>query len=152
MQMIFPNSQELWVAFLSGGIIGVGLFRLWTMIVTSVIGAIFIGTGALLALQELGQLQSEAWARQHAVAVNGAIIIASLVGVWVQAKWHQRQSVGDTDEQDLRHLTGGKPKNPKRKAPKTQGDNLLEPHTNDHGPNTGGSKRSPWRLFSPSKY
>ena len=48
VQWVLPQAQELWAVFLSGGLFGLLLYRLWTMLLTSlmftsVLVAVFLG-------------------------------------------------------------------------------------------------------------
>ena len=49
--LLFPKGQELWVAFLLGGLLGVLLYRFWTMLLTSFVGVLF-AWHSLLCLSE----------------------------------------------------------------------------------------------------
>jgi hypothetical protein len=43
VQWVFPEAQELWAVFLSGGLFGLLLYRIWTMLLTSLAGVLFVG-------------------------------------------------------------------------------------------------------------
>ena len=40
VQWVLPQAQELWAVFLCGGLFGVLLYRLWTMMLTSLAGTL----------------------------------------------------------------------------------------------------------------
>jgi len=83
---VAPGAQELWAVFLCGGLIGVVLYRLWTMIAMSLLGTL-VCWHTLLALWE-GPIGFNAaqWAAENASALNGAVIAGTLLGVIVQIK------------------------------------------------------------------
>ena len=50
VQWVLPQAQELWAVFLSGGLVGLLLYRLWTMLLTSLFGALLTNHAGLLLL------------------------------------------------------------------------------------------------------
>jgi hypothetical protein len=128
-QTVLPHAQELWAAFLSGGLIGIVLFRLWTMLVTSLAGSLVAGHAGLVLVSELGKFDATGWAGQHAAALNGAVVASSLVGVVLQAKLSgpdQATLPPEAKPEPAHGEHGEKDKNPKKKA---------DPHppADDHG-------------------
>ncbi len=91
---LFPRGQELWVGFLIGGLMGVLLYRFWTMLLTSFLG-VLISWHSLLCLAE-GVLQFDAvdFAAKQALALNGAGLAFTALGVamqnWIE-RWHLRR-------------------------------------------------------------
>ncbi len=84
--MIVPGAQELWAVFLCGGLIGVVLYKLWTMIAMSLLG-ILVCWHTLLAMSEgLLSMDAPKWAAENASALNGAVVVGTLLGVLVQSK------------------------------------------------------------------
>jgi len=83
---VVPGAQELWAVFLCGGLLGVVLYKLWTMLAMSLFG-ILICWHTLLVLWE-GPLGFSAarWAAENASALNGAVAVGTLLGVIVQSK------------------------------------------------------------------
>src|SRR5215211_8447357 len=51
VQWVFPQAQELWAVFLCGGLFGILLYRLWTMLLTSLIGTLLACHAGLLILE-----------------------------------------------------------------------------------------------------
>src|SRR5262245_1675174 len=51
VQWVLPQAQELWAVFLSGGLFGLLLYRLWTMLLTSLMGALLAGHAGMLLLE-----------------------------------------------------------------------------------------------------
>jgi hypothetical protein len=83
--LLFPNGQELWVAFLIGGLLGVLLYRFWTMLLTSSAG-VLLGSNSLLAfIDRLFHFDSVAFAERNALMLNGAIMAVAVLGVVVQS-------------------------------------------------------------------
>lgn len=91
---IFPKGQELWVGFLIGGLLGVLLYRFWTMLLTSFLGVI-LGWHSLLCLAE-GSVAFDAvrFASDNAKILNGAGLAVTALGVVTQSileRWYQRR-------------------------------------------------------------
>ena len=85
VQAVFPHGQEVWAAFLTGGLLGVLLYRLWMMLVTSTIGAVLAGHAGLVLTEALGKFDAAAWAAAHPEALNGAVATLAVIGVLIQA-------------------------------------------------------------------
>ena len=84
-QWVFPQAQELWAVFLSGGLFGLLLYKLWTMLLTSLGGVLLAGHAGLLLLEPVLAFDAVAWAaaRQPAARpidppINPRPTIASL--------------------------------------------------------------------------
>src|SRR5580692_8611749 len=69
--VLFPKGQELWVAFLIGGLLGVLLYRLWTMLLTSVTGVVLGGHALLSLCDELFHVDAATFAEKNALILNG---------------------------------------------------------------------------------
>jgi hypothetical protein len=85
VQWVLPQAQELWAVFLSGGLFGLLLYRLWTMLLTSLMGALIAGHAALLLLEGPLKFDAVAWSGAHLVALNGVIVALVVLGIIVQA-------------------------------------------------------------------
>src|SRR5690349_8713940 len=85
VQWVLPQAQELWAVFLCGGLFGVLLYRLWTMLLTSLIGALFAVHAGLLLLESAITFDPVAWAAGHVAALNGVIAGMVVLGILVQA-------------------------------------------------------------------
>ena len=83
-QAVFSQVQELWVIFLAGGLLGVVLYKLWTMLTTSLLGVLVTWHGVLLAYQEVTRGDLTAWVAANAVALNGGVVAVTILGVAVQ--------------------------------------------------------------------
>lgn len=111
-QAVLPQAQELWAVFLSGGLLGVVLYQLWTMLITSLIGVLVTWHTALILMEPLARLDVVDVSTKHAVALNGGVIAATLIGVLIQSRLTTKAS-GAADES--KEKSAGKEKNPKRK-------------------------------------
>jgi len=85
VQWVFPQAQELWAVFLSGGLFGVLLYRLWTMLLTSLTGVLVAGHAALVLLERPLGLNSVAWVTNNQAALNGAAVGLTVLGILLQA-------------------------------------------------------------------
>jgi hypothetical protein len=85
-QAVMPEAQELWAAFLSGGLLGVVLYRMWTMLATALIGALVFWHALFLMLDTLGAVNAVEIVTQHHAALNTAILAATVIGAFVQSK------------------------------------------------------------------
>jgi MFS family permease len=72
------------VCFLAGGLVGILLFRVWTMALTSFAGALLMTHAGLCLADRMGKLDAAAWAAGHAAALNWVILGAAFLGLVVQ--------------------------------------------------------------------
>jgi len=82
---VFPQAHELWAVFLLGGLFGVILYRVWTMLLTSLAGVLLASHAALLLLEPLLKFDAEQWVNVNQAAVNGTVIGLALLGIPLQA-------------------------------------------------------------------
>src|SRR5437870_5200884 len=85
VQWVLPQAQELWAVFLCGGLFGLLLYRLWTMFLTSLIGALFAGHAGLLLAEQFFYLDTVAWAARNVAALNGVVVGLVVLGILLQA-------------------------------------------------------------------
>lgn len=85
-EAVFPQAQELWAMFLCGGLLGVALYRVWTMLATSLIGILLCWHSMLVMAESLFGLDGPKLAADNNVALNSGVIGAALLGVVVQAR------------------------------------------------------------------
>jgi hypothetical protein len=85
VQWVFPQAQELWAVFLSGGIFGLLLYRVWTMLLTSLAGVLLAGHSAVLMLEGPLQFDAVAWATANVVVLNGLTVGMTVLGILLQA-------------------------------------------------------------------
>ena len=128
-QGVFPQVQELWAVFLSGGLIGVVLYQLWTMLTTSFLG-VLVGwhAGFVLAEQFAKGFDAAKWVGDHAAALNGAVAVVTLLGVLMQKLTAPRP--------DVRFAQGEKPEASRAASPRRR---------------AGDTKSSWWRWAKPGR-
>ena len=83
---VVPGAQELWAVFLCGGLIGVVLYKLWTMVAMSLLGILVCWHTLLVLWEGLLGFNAPQWAAENASALNGAVAVGTLLGVIVQTK------------------------------------------------------------------
>ncbi len=84
-QAVMPQAQELWAVFLCGGLIGVVLYRLWTMLATSLVGVLLFWHCVFLLLEQSGAVEAAAFAEKHSAWLNGGVVVVTVTGIGVQA-------------------------------------------------------------------
>lgn len=82
---VFPQAQELWAVFLSGGLFGLILYRVWTMLLTSLGGVLVAGHAGLLLLEPMLAFDAVEWVTANQAAVNGIDIGLTVLGIVFQA-------------------------------------------------------------------
>lgn len=98
-QAVMPQAQELWAVFLCGGLVGVVLYRLWTMLATSLVGALVFWHCVFVLLEQLGAVEAAAFAEKHAAWLNGGIVVVTITGIGVQA-WTAKLQSGVKGEKE----------------------------------------------------
>ncbi len=94
VQWVLPQAQELWAVFLSGGLFGLLLYRLWTMLLTSLMGTLLAGHAGLLLVASAMDFDAVAWATENMVALNGVTVGLIVLGILVQAAAAREQEEG----------------------------------------------------------
>jgi hypothetical protein len=118
-QAVFPQVQELWAVFLSGGLIGVVLYQLWTMLTTSFLGVLVTWhAGFALAEQFAKGFDAAKWVGDHAAALNGGVAAVAVLGVLVQKLTAPRPESADDSRKE---------KKPKKAAPHLHDEEADEP-------------------------
>jgi hypothetical protein len=100
---LFPTGRELWVAFLIGGLLGALLFRFWTMVLTSFVGVLLAGHCLLCLGEQFIFLDAVNFAERNSMALNGAGLAATVLGVVVQSwleRWYLRRQRRRQDLQE----------------------------------------------------
>ena len=79
------------VAGLVGGLLGVFLFRFWTMVLTSMVGTLLSGYAAVLLLDRANVLDAASFAKQYPVLANWLWGLLSLLGLLIQFVLERRR-------------------------------------------------------------
>src|SRR4051812_34032298 len=98
VQWVLPQAQELWAVFLSGGLFGLLLYRLWTMLLTSLMGTLLATHAGLLLLGRGLRFDPVAWSAAHTAALNGVAIGLVVLGILVQALATSEPAVEEAEE------------------------------------------------------
>jgi hypothetical protein len=122
VQGLAPTYHEPLVCFLVGGLLGLLLFRVWTMALTSFAGALLVVYCSLGLADRLGKLDAVAIAEGRPGLLNWVCGGLTLAGLLMQFLLERRKGKG----------TGEKNRNRPRSGP---------PRRRDEG---GGESTSPW--------
>ena len=109
-QAVFPSVQELWAIFLAGGLLGVVLYKLWTMLTTSLLGVLISWHAAALIAQELTRTDLTSWVAGHALALNGGVLAATALGIAVQSRTAAPEEEAAAAESGEKKPEGGEKK------------------------------------------
>jgi hypothetical protein len=96
--------QEPLVCFLAGGLVGLLLFRVWTMILTSFGGAVLMTYFGLWFADQVGKLDAVAVANQRAALLNWVCAGTCVVGFVAQVLVDRRRVRRLREERDF-HLS-----------------------------------------------
>ncbi len=91
VQKVLPNFQEPLICFLIGGIIGILLYRLLLMFLTSFAATLLFGHAAILLFEKLseGRFDAAEWVRVNSLSLNIAVVAVTLAGVAVQGQYER---------------------------------------------------------------
>jgi hypothetical protein len=79
-----PTWNQPVVGILAGGLLGVVLFRVWIMALTSFGGTLLLGYGSLWMAHQPGGFSAADWAGEHVSLLNVLALGATVLGVIVQ--------------------------------------------------------------------
>lgn len=82
---LFPQGRELWVAFLIGGLVGVLLYRFWTMLLSSFGGVLLSWHACLCLIETLIPFDAAHFADQNSAILTGGALVATIMGVVAQS-------------------------------------------------------------------
>jgi len=102
--------KEPMVCFLLGGLLGLLLFRMWTMVLTSLAGSILMAYSSLCLADRLGKLEAVAWSEKQALLLNWACGLLTLLGFTFQILSERRRARKQAG-------AGGGQAAPKKEAP-----------------------------------
>jgi MFS family permease len=92
IQALAPSWDEPLVCFLLGGLIGLILFRVWTMVLTSLAGGILLAYSGLCLADHMGKLKAVPWADRQTLLLNWACGGMALVGLIAQLYLERRRN------------------------------------------------------------
>ena len=111
VQWVLPQAQELWAAFLSGGLLGLMLYRVWTMLLTSLMGTLLTMHAAILLLAPAFSFDPVLWAGANNAALNGVAVGIVILGILLQVvaapeeELHEvKHDEGKKDKKDDTHF------------------------------------------------
>jgi MFS family permease len=91
VRALAPTWDEPLISFLVGGLIGLLLFRLWTMVLTSSAGTLLMAYAGLCLANQFGSLDAVAVARERTAFLNALCGGVALLGVVLQFLLSRRQ-------------------------------------------------------------
>jgi hypothetical protein len=125
VQWVLPQAQELWAVFLSGGLLSLFLYRLWTMLLTSLIGTLFAGHAAVILVEQSSGVNAIGWVGQNVAALNGLVVGLVVLGILIQA------ASAPVDEPSVKAREEKSNKKDKKEKPKHSDGS--HDHGHDHG-------------------
>jgi hypothetical protein len=99
---LFPNTHELGVFFLAGGLAGVLFYRLWTMALTSFLGTLLIVHSVLVLAATLTEFDAPAFANRNSVPLSVAVGLVSLLGLAAQGAQVRMRNNREIEEDRVR--------------------------------------------------
>ena len=97
-----PLWDQLLLCFLVGGLIGLLLFRFWTMALTSFVGTLVAGHAGLVLIATLTEFDAIEWAGRNPIGLSVAVGLVSLLGLATQGAQVRRTHVREEKEQKRR--------------------------------------------------
>lgn len=97
-QLVLPQAQELWAAFLSGGLLGIVLYQLWTMLLTSFVGVVVSTHAGILLAEHFAKLDGIKLLQEKSAALNGIVLALTVIGLLLQVVTSPSQKKADSDE------------------------------------------------------
>jgi hypothetical protein len=79
-----PDAQELWLSFFVGGLLGVFLYRLWSIVLTSFLGTLLLVYSGLLLLEYWPKIDALAWATKYQSYLNATVFGVTMLGLICQ--------------------------------------------------------------------
>jgi MFS family permease len=97
---LLPQWDEplLWV--LAGGLLGLWMFRLWMMVVTSAAGTLLMAYSLLWLMEGFGRINAADWAEQRRVMLDWSCVGVAAVGVLTQAVLERSRSRRTKEKED----------------------------------------------------
>jgi hypothetical protein len=99
VQAFVPTWDQPLVSFMTGGMLGVLLFRLWVMVLTSLAGALLMTYSALCLAERLTKLQAADFAEQRMTLLNwicgGLAALGVVLQLWLNRGTSAKPPAGD---------------------------------------------------------
>jgi MFS family permease len=114
---VAPTFEQPLVCALAGGLVGVFLFRLLIMILTSAVGSLLATYCGLCLLDRAGTLHSVSWADSNAVLLSWVIGSATVLGVLTQYLIERRRVLKQKKCEEAKKAEESDKKNKKSEAP-----------------------------------
>lgn len=86
VQALLPQAQELWAVFFCGGLLGVVLYRFWTMLATSFVGAVLFSNTLAIMAETFAPGKLTKIIQTQQTILNLAIFLGTILGVYIQSK------------------------------------------------------------------
>jgi hypothetical protein len=90
-QALGPSTEHALIFFLSGGIMGLILFRQCVMVLTSLGGTLLMGYAGLCLADSLHKLDAADWAAKHVALANWSVAGAAFLGFCLQLFLNRRK-------------------------------------------------------------
>lgn len=94
---LLPTWNEPLVCFLIGGLVGLFMFRFWTIALTSFVGAMLMSYSGLCLAEHYGKLNAVALAQTQPAVLNWTCLGTTLAGIAVQFVLERRRGKGKRD-------------------------------------------------------
>jgi hypothetical protein len=94
VQALMPSWDEPLVCFLVGGLIGLVLFRVWTMALTSLAGSILLAYSGLSLADQMGKLKAVDWSERQTLLLDwlcGGAAVVGLIGQFLLERRRNRR-------------------------------------------------------------
>ncbi|MCI0459899.1 MAG: hypothetical protein L0Z62_23355 [Gemmataceae bacterium] len=112
VKALVPTWDQHLVSFLTGGLLGVLLFRLWVMVLTSLGGTLLLGYSSLCLVERLAKLNAAEFADRHAVLLNWSCGGLALLGMVFQLLLNRGRRDGKSAGKDSEEKPGKADKPP----------------------------------------
>jgi hypothetical protein len=117
LHSLAPTWNEPLVTFLAGGLLGLMLFRLWIMVLTSLGGTLLVGYSSLCLADQLGKLDAVSWCQEQVSLLNIACGGVVLLGMLFQFLIDRRQIQLALERADKEREKAAKEREKKAAAP-----------------------------------
>jgi MFS family permease len=97
---LFPSWNEWLICFLLGGLLGLVLFRFWTMVLTSFAGSLLMSYSGLCLADRLGKLDAVTVADKNGLLLNWAFGGMVVLGVALQFFLERRRARQEKKRQE----------------------------------------------------